>query len=400
MLVRNPCVRDARVLREASALAEAGHEVVVLATAERGVPSEEERDGFRIRRVEPVPPWIRRVARRAAVPPHAAGAGAASIDPVAAGASRRPPVLVAVRDRLVTGRLTAAALRTPAEAYHAHDLNTLEAAWRAAWRHRARLVYDAHELYPELSGLSPPERRRWARLERRLIGEADRTVTVSESLAEELGRRYGIERPVVLLNCPERPDAQPDPARSPLSALRSGGRLLVLYTGAMSANRGLEALVDAAGRARGWRLAMMGWGRIEADLRRRGPAVAFVPPVPPGEIVAAAAAADVGVVPYLPVGLNNALCLPNKLFDYVHAGLAVAVSDLVELRRFVERHRVGVVFEPGRGESIARVLDGLAAEPERLAAMRTAAAGAAAACDWANEKRKLVDLYAGLLGRR
>src|SRR5919106_129791 len=60
MIVRNPCVRDARVLKEAKTLADAGHDLVIIAIEERGVPSHEERDGFRIHRVDALPKWTRR----------------------------------------------------------------------------------------------------------------------------------------------------------------------------------------------------------------------------------------------------------------------------------------------------------------------------------------------------
>lgn len=392
MLVRNPCLRDARVLREAGALAEAGHDVVVLATAEDGVPTTENRDGFRITRVEPVPAWMPRLARRQAVPLQSSAS-------IASSNGRRRAWMALARDRVVSRRMTAAADALPADVYHAHDLNTLEAAIAAARSRGARVVFDAHELYPDLAGLTAPESRRWKRLERALIGEAARVITVSESLADELERRHGIPRPLVLMNVPARPASPPDPASSPLNAVRHPDEILVLYIGSLLPNRGLEALVDATAEAKGWRLAVMGWGVLEAALRRRGARVAFVAPVPPHEVVNACAGADVGIVPFLPVGLNNSLALPNKLFEYAHAGLAVAVSDLVELRRFVQAHGAGVVFEPGSTPAIVRALNDLAADRTRLGGMRSAALKSARSYDWTHEKRKLVDLYGSLLRR-
>src|SRR5205823_6971588 len=119
-------------------------------------------------------------------------------------------------------------------------------------------------------------------------------ITVSFSLADELVRRYAVERPVVLMNVPQRAPA--GNAASVLAPLRSEGEMLVLYSGGISANRGWEQLAEAASRARGWRLAMMGWGPARDELRARHPHVTFVEPVPPESIIGTAAAADVGVV--------------------------------------------------------------------------------------------------------
>src|SRR5260221_13065696 len=115
MIVRNACVRDARVLREAATVASAGHEVTVIATYEPGLERIEKRDGFEIRRVDPVPEWVRRLARRPVIPP--------SSDPsmVQPALTRRPPLLLVVRDVIVTRQLAKAALSAPADVYHAHD---------------------------------------------------------------------------------------------------------------------------------------------------------------------------------------------------------------------------------------------------------------------------------------
>lgn len=394
MLVRNACVRDARVLREAASLAAAGHDLTVVAMLEPGLPRAESRDGFKIVRVEPVAPWLRKLARRPAIPASTdAGAQPQAAREQRPPLGRRSAVLYAIRDRLVTAQIKRAALAHPADAFHAHDLNTLEAGVAAARTHGARLVYDAHELYPELSGLTSGERKRWRAIEARLIGKADSVVTVSDSLAEELVRLYGITRPIVVRNVPDRPSVAPDPAASPLSQYRQGDEMLVLYSGGISPNRGLEALADAVQLARGWRLVMMGWGRLHETLKQKEPRIIFHDAVAPEDLVATAAGADVGVIPYVPVGKNNAMSLPNKLFEYIHARLAVVASDLVELRRYLDATGAGVTVPPGDARAIADALNAIAADPARRATMRRAAAAASDAADWSIEAKGLVHLY-------
>lgn len=406
MIVRNPCVRDPRVLKEAASLARAGHNVVIIATAERGAAAREERDGFEIRRVEPVPSWVRRVTRRSPVPTHAAdeaskagNAQPAQPAPSAAGAraaERRPFALVTARDIMVTRQLTAAALATPADAYHAHDLNTLQAGVRASRRHHAPLVYDAHELYPELTGLGSTERARWARIERRLIRLPDVVVTPSESRADEMARRYGIARPTVVMNCPPA-GPRPDPAASPLARLRRPGEILLVYAGGYSTNRGLENLVRAPALLDHARLLMLGWGRLEGELReaaRQSGAedrVEFLTPIEHDRVVEVVAGADIGMAPYLPIGLNNVLAAPNKLFEYLHAGLAVAGSDLPDIRRVVEQDRVGALFDASDAASIAAAVREIARGD--LPGMRERALAAAPRYTWEAQEHVLAGIY-------
>jgi glycosyltransferase involved in cell wall biosynthesis len=394
MIVRNPAVRDPRVLKEARALAEAGHELTLIGTAEPGVPDAEERDGFRITRIEPVPSWVRRLARRPAIPAQATEAAPSA--PARTAPARRPQFQAAVRDWIVSRRLTAAALKQPADVYHAHDLNTLMAGWRAARRHGARLVYDAHELYPELAGLGPRERARWDRLERYLIARPDAVIVPSASRADEFAQRYGIRRPKVVMNCPTA-SAQPDPAASPLAGYRRPGEALLVYAGGFNANRGLENLVRAAGMIVGARLVMIGFGSLEGELRRlagpEGDRVAFHPPVEHDAVVALVAGADVGLAPYLPVGLNNVLAAPNKLFEYLHAGIAIAGSDLPDIRGVVERHRVGAVFDAADPSSIADAVTELIASPDELAAMKRRAREASSLYTWDAQVEVLLGIY-------
>ena len=98
---------------------------------------------------------------------------------------------------------------------------------------------------------------------------------------------------------------------------------------------------------------------LRSEVARRGldDRVTVADPVSPEHLVQALAAFDVGIVIDRPVALNNALGFPNKLFEYLMAGLAVVVPNLRTMGAFVEREGVGLVFEPGRPESLAADAD-------------------------------------------
>jgi len=391
-------LRDARVEREASTLARAGHDVTIIATTEPGIARTEERDGYRIVRIDPVPPWVSRLSGRTPIPSQQAGSKTSS-DP-----KNRPLPLVALRDALVTRQMTRAALTTPADVYHAHDLNTLAAGVAAARKHRAHLVYDAHELYPDLMGLHPAERARWRKLETRLITRPDAVITPSKARSDEMARRYRIPPPDVVMNCPPAGPA-PDPAASVLHALRRPGETLLVYAGGYTVHRGLENIVRAMADLERCRLAMVGYGYLEGTLRAiaadfGADRVEFVDPVAADDVVRTVAGADIGFASYLPVGLNNQLAAPNKLWEYLHAGLAVAASDLPEIRNVVDGYAVGTLFDGNDPASIAGAVRKLTADPAALGAMRARALEVAPQFTWERQAGVLLGIYERLTVRR
>ena len=208
MFVYNRCTADARVLKEAGTLTAAGHRVRIVAVLDAETPAEEERGGFRIVRIDRNPVHYRLLRGMKA------GVGAARRRlPFAFLFAPLAPLLALLRRALLVPhkplmfldyywRAYRLVRADPPEALHAHDLNTLPVAAALARRLGVPLTYDAHELYPEMSTLSAREAAVWRRLERRLAGRADHVVTVCDSIAGELQRRYGVARPTVLLNCP------------------------------------------------------------------------------------------------------------------------------------------------------------------------------------------------------
>jgi glycosyltransferase involved in cell wall biosynthesis len=231
------------------------------------------------------------------------------------------------------------------------------------------VVYDAHEIYADQEP-DPPRLYRAAtrRLERGLARSADAVVTVSRPIAEELHRTLQLPTlPTVVLSCPPRVGVDPAPRTGPLRAV---------YQGAMGPGRRLADLLDAAERADGTQLTIRVVNANLEELRKavaaRGLAerIDVTEPVSPDELVAALAEFHVGLVINRPVTRNDELVLPNKLFEYLMAGLAVVVPRLPGLAPLVESERVGIAYEPGNTLELAAALRRLAEEPELLAEMR------------------------------
>lgn len=289
-----------------------------------------------------------------------------------------------------------------ADIYHAHDLNTLAIAWWCRRRFGGALVYDSHELFTEANMMTKSDRKIWAFAEQRLIRKCDQVITVCDSIALELRDRYKIALPKVLRNCPWSTFLS---TRSNLireSAGISADTPVVLYQGGFSNNRGLRKLLLAAGYFETGILVMMGWGNIEDELREFVVAnnlqdrVRFIPPAPQKDLLSWSSSADIGVIPYRATCLNNFYSCPNKLFEYINAGVPVAGSAFPEISRIIDEWKIGVTFDPESPKDIARAINFVLSNYLLIKEMRENARQAAKNLNWECESAKLLALYRDL----
>jgi len=390
---------DARTRRFAASLGVRGHAVTILARAGDGLPDRE------------------------------TVAGGASLIRVAAGdspgASRRStrtPITEARRILAVARRAgrqarAAEAADDGADLYHAMGFLALPVASRLAGARRAPFIYDARDLYVEsnnIARLPAPARWLFTQRERAWARRAAAVLTVNESCADYLERRLGVPRPAVVMNGQPAwtpPDPWPDLLRARLGL--PPDRRVVLYHGGFMRDRGLQELIDViAGPDFGdAALVLMGSGPIEAELRARAaePAAAgrghFLPPVPPDELLAWVASADVGVMVNQPRTLNERLSTPNKLFESLAAGLPVVSSDFPERRRIIVDDPdgpLGAVCDPTDPASIAAAIRSvLDLPPAEHAALRSRIAHAARTrYAWDRQVAVALEVYGRVTGRR
>lgn len=286
----------------------------------------------------------------------------------------------------------------------AHDLPMLPLACELARECGARVIYDSHELFCEQE-FSAREKRTWEAIEAKYIRTVAQVITVNESIARELARRYGLDKVEVILNADRASEVPPRTHLFHDTFQLAAERKVLLFQGGLSAGRNLAILIDAMGLVRNPSVALviLGDGVLLSQLRGRVKArglegrVFFHKAVPQSELLRFTAAGDAGVIPYQATCMNNYWCTPNKLFEFIAAGLPILASDLPELRAFVEGNNIGAVGDLSAPEGFAKRIDGFFADVQRLEVWRENLRRTRLEVSWEREQGKLLAIYENCL---
>ncbi len=287
---------------------------------------------------------------------------------------------------------------------HAHDLPYLKIALKAGKKLKVPVIYDAHELYPEISTIPPKWRKKLWQLENKLIKKCDQVITVNPYIAKEMAKRYNIAEPNVITNAVSSPADFKPLARGNLFReklnLPEDAKIL-LFQGWMSPDRGLQVLIRSIPLTdKRIHLIMMGYGDYIPNFKSMAQELGvsdrihFLEAVPQDELLYWDSSADAGIIPYPPVDLNGFYCSPNKLFEFIRSELPIIANDLPFLRDVVGGGGFGVVSALNTEEDFARAIGEMFDEslggPARF---KENLRGHCLKYDWKSQETILIDIY-------
>lgn len=278
----------------------------------------------------------------------------------------------------------------------AHDYHTSDVGAQIARIYEAKFSIDVHEYAREQYSNDPA----WVAREQPVIiavqdyylRRADVVTVVCEGIADLIAAESPLRRPpVVIRNVPFKNVQGFRPV---------GEKIKVLYHGDLSRPREIHTAIASLPL---WReefeLVLRGGGdptyvgelkRLAEKLGVEG-RITFEASVPFERIVPAANTADIGFFSYAAYSPQIRFALPNKIFEYVMAGLAICVTDLEEVGRVVNRYGNGKLIVRHSAEGIAATINSFTRE--EIEACKRASIVAAGELNWEVEREKLLDAY-------
>jgi glycosyltransferase involved in cell wall biosynthesis len=290
---------------------------------------------------------------------------------------------------------------------HCNDLETLLVGVLAKKMFGCRVIYDAHEFWPFADSLcSWIDKSFFLLVERVLIKKVDAVVSVSPMLSDAIRKTYGLKHVHTVPNAEpwvENRTALAEP--SPMARL-ADGRVKFLFQGRFTIARGIEEIISAWADIDGTKAALFLRGpnniwktratEFAAQLGLLNKSVYFLDAVSEDELVSAASEADVGIVPYLPIAINERFACPNKLSQYLHAGLMVITSDLPYVKSILQDAKAGLCYDSADVNTLARAVNQVANDPDLLRACKgNALRFARDNFNWQNRGDLFLQLYAG-----
>ncbi len=294
---------------------------------------------------------------------------------------------------------------------HAHDLYTLPCAIRAAKLTGAKVVYDAHEYErhrrPDMNWVH----KLWVRtLEREFVPQADKVITVSDSIAEKMASNLGIDQPTVVFNSPPMMDFFNQNHELNIReklGLSQGTPLAVnvgKYFNIFNHDQKIYLLIESLQFASDFHLAILGYKApgIEdaimdyAEKYGVSARVHCIDPVAYDKISPFIKGADIGIYSIPNVSTNANFSMPNKLFEKTLAGLPVAVAVTKDAKNYIEKNQTGIFMDAWSPKDIAVKMKHLLKNKERFEKSKDDLTNLHKEYGWEAQSVKILDLYEDL----
>ena len=262
-----------------------------------------------------------------------------------------------------------------------------------------KMIYDSHEYFtetPELVG-RPRVQKVWKRIEGFVVPRLKEMITVCDSIADLFHEKYGVKCHVVR-NIPPKAALPPKGDKKALN-LPDDKRLLVLQGSGINIQRGAEELVEAMQYLDDCFLMIIGGGDVLPVLKQMAmdlhieDRVRFLPRMSYAEMMSYTQLAELGFVLDKDTNLNYRFCLPNKLFDFIQAGVPIVASNLVEVGKIIRKYDIGLFIPDHDPKSIAATIRKGLDDAESRSRWQQGLAQAAEELCWENEQQTLIEIY-------
>jgi glycosyltransferase involved in cell wall biosynthesis len=366
-LVFNNFTNDSRVLKESISLADAGYEIEVIAHNDKELKAYEEKRNFKIRRFS----YLNREESRGII-------------------SKLGAYFKYIKLSVQHCK--------EFHILHCNDLDTLPIAFiiKKFKNRDIKVVYDAHEHETERHHQSNFDKKILKIVERFLLKYVDEVITVSEPIADDYVKLYGIKKPALIYNTPSKISIKKkDIFREKFNIPKE--HIIFLYQGGLQPRRGILEFLELIKDKKDVSYVIMGFGELKKEILKRMESQSnlyFHDAVSPDILLDYTSSADIGVCIEENLCKSWDLALPNKMFEYAMVDLPVIVSGLSELKRFVEEHQIGYVIEDIFNQEefnqlFPKILETYKNKDNNIKRVKER-------YNWQNQEKKLLSLYSNL----
>ncbi len=286
-----------------------------------------------------------------------------------------------------------------------NDLDTLPANFLVAKIKHIQLVFDSHEYFTEVPELidRPQIKAFWLIIEKIFLTKIKYGYTVCESIANVYKEKYNIQL-VVVRNLPFRKNKE-----NVTTELKIGhDKKIIIYQGTLNVGRGIELMMETIRFLDNVIFVIAGDGDIAEKLRKKaiqlglGEKVTFLGRMALNELHQYTIQADLGMSLEENLGLNYYYALPNKLFDYIQAGVPVITSDFPEMAKIVRDFNIGLSTNERDPVKLASIISEMLTNNELRTTWKQNLERASEELCWEKEKQVLTNIYisAGLLEKK
>ena len=280
-----------------------------------------------------------------------------------------------------------------------NDLDTILPNFFVSKLKRCKMVFDSHEYFTETPELvnRPLVQKVWKRIESFVVPKLPEMITVCDSIADLFREKYGIKCHVIR-NIPPRKVLPPKGEKAALG-LPTDKHLLVLQGSGINIQRGAEELVQAMLHLDGCFLMIIGGGDVLPILKQMvedleiTDRVRFFPRMPYAQMMAYTQLAELGFCLDKDTNLNYRFSLPNKLFDFIQAGVPIVASHLTEIEKVIRQYDIGTFIGNHKPETISDTIREALSDEKRIAVWKQHLTIAARDLCWENEEQKLLEVY-------
>ena len=264
----------------------------------------------------------------------------------------------------------------------------------------SKLIYDTHELETETKSLNGIKKSIAKLVERLSISFIDHTFVVSNSIADEYACSYNMKRPSVIMNYPIFISRIQSNYFREKFKIKNDSRIFI-YQGIMSEGRGIPLILETFSILNNQtknNVVFLGYGPLKEKILEYSSKynnIHYHDAVPLDYLNMLTSSADIGLSLIEGTCLSYKYCLPNKLFQYIMAGLPVIVSDLPELTKIVNSYNIGYVFKGDESFKLKALIESI--DGTKINQMKKNTNIAAKKYNWKEQEKKLIGSYMSVL---